>query len=224
MTQRLVLLSAWGWAPLFVACGAALAATPQPRVFAPGTISSATGVDCLTFMPDGKTVFFREGPWSDEMISACRGGHYLKAVRPDRMRDGMHEFDPAIAPDQSFTVLDAGRNGSIDPDHLYRAFREGAGWSTAIDPGGGIDAYLSCRAHLGPEGAAAYFAGSHTKQAHWPCLHEQAEIDLAQARASGNGTAHVYSVSLRPWLDAHCMPATWRGVLAVRGTAGVPSP
>jgi len=306
------LLSGCGIASLVVACGAAIAAPPQPHVFAPGTISSAAGVDCATFAPDGKTVFFHQQPWSIGMImvsheidghwstpqiasfsgtwsdhdpalapdgsfmvfpsnrpdapggapvrgghlwrvdrvgdgwsepvrlpdtvnfgtyifapsiaangdlyfqsrdnpssqfhlyrSAWRDGRYQKSERLALMPDGMHELDPAIAPDAAFIVFDAGKNGSDRPDHLYIAFREGKGWSRAIDLGDAIDAYQPWGAHLGPDGATLYFTGSHATQASWPRSRADAERDLARAREWDNGVDHIYSISLMPWLEAH---------------------
>lgn len=151
--------------------------------------------------------------------AAWRDGRYQKAVRLDLMPEGMHELDPAIAPDQSFIVFDAGRNGSSEPDHLYLAFREGKGWSTPVDLGETIDAYQPWGAHLGPDGTTLYFTGNHTRQAHWPRSHEQAELDLAQTRAWDNGTTHIYSVSLKPWLDAHRTTAALQGGSAAGATS-----
>ncbi|HXE67217.1 MAG TPA: hypothetical protein VN630_09255 [Rhodanobacteraceae bacterium] len=321
MARRSVLLSSAGMASLFLACGAVIAAPPQPHVFAPGTISSAAGVDCATFMPDGKTVFFHQQPWSIGMImvsheveghwsmpviasfsgiwndhdpalspdgsfmvfpsnrpdapgglpvrgghlwrvdhtadgwsapvrlpdtvnfgtyifapsiaangdlyfqsrdnpshqfhlyrSAWRDGRYQKSVRLQLMPDDMHELDPAIAADGAFIVFDAGRNGSDQPDHLYIAFREGDGWSKAIDLGDAIDAYQPWGSHLGPDGTTLYFTGTHATPASWPRTRADAERDLARARAWDNGVDHIYSVSLRPWLAAHGKQGSVAGV------------
>ena len=310
--QRSVLSLAAAAAVIACASGAACAGSVLPRVFAPGEISSAAGVDCATFMPDGKTVFFHQQPWSIGMImvshktgghwstpgiasfsgvwsdhdpalspdgsfmvfasnrpdapggaplhgghlwrvdrtadgwsaparlpdtvnfgtyifapsiaangdlyfqsrdnpshqfhlyrSAWRDRHYQKSVRLALMPDGMHELDPAIAPDGSFIVFDAGKNGSDQPDHLYIAFREGDGWGRAIDLGDAIDAYQPWGAHMGPDGTTLYFTGTHVTRASWPRTHAEAERDLARARAWDNGVDHIYSVSLQPWLAAH---------------------
>lgn len=311
MTRYSVLLSVCGMALLFLASGAVIAAPPHPHVFAPGTISSAGGVDCLAFMPDGKTVFFHQEPWSLGMImvshksdgqwstpsiapfsgiwhdhdpaiapdgsfvifasnrpdrpgspplrgghlwrvdrvgdgwsapvrlpntvnfgahifapsvaangdlyfqsndnpshtfhlfrTARRGGEYGKPVRLNLMPEGMHELDPAISPDQSFVVFDAGHAG--DPsDHLYIAFRDGEGWGKAIDLGDAIDAYQPWGAHLGPDGTTLYFSGTYMAKTRWPRTRAQAEQDLARMRTWDNGTTRIFSVSLKPWLDAH---------------------
>lgn len=310
--QRLVLSLAAVAAVLVSTSGIAHADSAQPRVFAPGEISSAAGVDCATFMPDGKTVFFHQQPWSIGMImvsheldghwstpeiasfsgiwndhdpalapdgsfmvfpsnrpdapggapvrgghlwrvdrtaggwsaparlpdtvnfgtyifapsiaangdlyfqsrdnpshqfhlyrSAWRDGHYQASVRLDLMPEGMHELDPAVAPDGSFIVFDAGKNGSDEPDRLYIAFREGNGWGKATDLGDAIDAYRPWGAHLGPDRATLYFTGSRTTGVSWPRTRAEAERDLARARVWDNGVDHVYSVSLQPWLAAH---------------------
>lgn len=301
-------------AAVFIACasGAACAGSVRPRVFAPGEVSSVAGVDCATFMPDGKTVFFHQQPWSSGMImvshqagghwskpeiasfsgiwsdhdpalspdgsfmvfpsnrpeapdgapihgghlwrvnraadgwstpvrlpdtinfgtyifapsiaangdlyfqsrdnpshqfhlyrSAWRDGHYQKSVRLELMPEGMHELDPAIAPDGSFVVFDAGKNDSDQPDHLYIAFREDDGWGRATDLGDAVDAYQPWGAHLGPDGTTLYFTGSRTTRTSWPRTRAEAERDLARARAWDNGVDHIYSVSLQPWLAAH---------------------
>jgi len=310
--QRSVLSLAAAAAVAACASGAACAGSVQPRVFAPGEISSAAGVDCATFMPDGKTVFFHQQPWSIGMItvshkvderwstpkiasfsgtwndhdpalapdgsfmvfpsnrpdapggaplhgghlwrvnrtadgwsapirlpdtvnfgtyifassiaangdlyfqsrdnpshqfhlyrSAWRDGHYQKSVRLELMPDGMHELDPAIAPDGSFIVFDAGKNGSDQSDHLYIAFRAGDNWGRAIGLGDAIDANQPWGAHLGPDGTTLYFTGSRTARTSWPRTRSEAERDLAQARAWDSGVDHIYSVSLQSWLAAH---------------------
>jgi Tol biopolymer transport system component len=314
-------------ASVFLACGAAIAASPRPHVFAPGTVSSTTGADCATFMPDGKTVFFHQQPWSIGMImvshevgghwsepavasfsgiwndhdpalapdgsymvfpsnrpdapggapvhgghlwridrtgkgwgmparlpdtvnfgtyifapsiaangdlyfqsrdnpshqfhlyrSAWRDGQYRKSVQLDLMPDGMHELDPAIAPDGAFIVFDAGKDGSDQSDHLYIAFRNGDGWGRAIDLGDAINAYQPWGAHLGPDGTTLYFTGSHTTPVDWPRSRADAERDLARAREWDNGVDHVYSVSLEPWLDAHRNASTAKDKPSVRGS------
>ncbi len=321
MARGSVLPSACGLAFFFLTCGTAIAAAPQPHVFAPGSLSPAAGMDCLTFMPDGKTVFFHQEPWSLGMIvvshkinghwsmpaiasfsgvwhdhdpavapdgsfvvfasnrpdapggvplhggnlwrvdraghgwsapvrlpdtvnfgshiyapsvaangdlyfqsndnpahafhvfcSAWRDGQYQKAVRLDLMADGMHELDPAIAPDQSFIVFDAGKNGSDQPDRLYIAFRAGDGWGRAIDLGDAIDAYHPWGAHLGTDGTTLYFSGTFAAKTRWPRTRAQAERDLARIRAWDNGTTRIFSVSLRPWLQAHRGGAVGHGV------------
>jgi hypothetical protein len=242
----------------------AAAAGSAPYVFMPDIISAPGGVDCLTFMPDGNTVFFdREtatsvtimtarrvaGHWSQPRIAPFSGrwldhdpvvapdGSYLiftsnRPVTPagkplhggelwrvDRVGDGWgspvrlpdivnfgtlifapsvaangdlyfqsadaaHQFhlyharwrdghferpmllqiapagayeqDPAIAPDGSFIVFDAGYAGKHEPERLYIAYRRGDGWSPPVDLGDSVNGIQPWGAHLGPDGHMLY--------------------------------------------------------------------
>lgn len=115
----------------------------------------------------------------------------------------MHELDPAIAPDELFIVFDAGKSGSKQSDHLYIAFRQGSHWSKPVDLGATVDAYQPWGAHLGPDGTTLYFSSNYTANASWPRTREQAKRDLARTRLWDNGTSHIWSISLKPWLRAH---------------------
>ena len=291
------------------------AAAAQPEIFAPGAISGPDGVDCLTFSPDGATVFFDQqagwngfimashrvgGGWSTPRIAsfsgqwldhdpamapdgsflvftsnrpdvaggpALRGGHLWRVDRrgdgwgapvrlPDAVNDAagiyapsvaangnvyyqrrdeathefhlyrtawrhgryqppqrlalggpaMHALDPAIAPDQSFIVFDAGYAGRDQPDHLYIAFRKGDGWGRPLDLGDAVDRYQPWGSHLGPDGRTLYFTSNYTAKVAYPRTPAQAGADLARMRAWDNGVNHIWRLSLAPWLAAHRSP------------------
>ena len=138
MARRSVLLSGCGIASLVLACGAAIAAPPQPHVFAPGTISSAAGVDCATFAPDGKTVFFHQQPWSIGMIMVSHeiDGHW-STPQIASFSGIWNDHDPALAPDGSFMVFpsnrpDAPGGAPVHGGHLWRVDRVGDGWSEPV--------------------------------------------------------------------------------------------
>ena len=180
----------------------------------PDTVNFGTYIFAPTIAANGDLYFqSRDDPSHQFHLyhSAWLNGHYRKSVRLDLMPDGMHELDPAIAPDGSFIVFDAGKDGSDQPDHLYIAFREGGGWSSAIDLGDAIDAYQPWGAHLGPDGTTLYFTGNRTTKTSWPRTRAEAERDLARARAWDNGVDHIYSVSLQSWLTAHATRQGSRG-------------
>lgn len=294
---------------------AAASAAAQPEIFAPGAISGPAGVDCLTFSPDGATVFFDQqagwngfimeahltgGGWSTPRIApfsgqwldhdpamapdgsflvftsnrpdvadgpALRGGHLWRVDRrgdgwgapvrlPDAVNDaagiyapsvaangdvyyqrrdeathefhlyrtawrhgryqppqrlalgdpGAHALDPAIAPDQSFIVFDAGYAGRDQPDHLYLAFRKGDGWGRPLDLGDAVDRYQPWGSHLGPDGRTLYFTSNYTAKVAYPRAPAQADADLARMRAWDNGVNHIWRLSLAPWLAAHRSP------------------
>src|SRR5690242_1617401 len=282
-----------------------------PEVFAPGQISGPAPVDCLTFTPDGKTVFFDQQSWPDGMImishrdgarwtppqiapfsgqwydhdpavapdgsfviytsdrpdtpggeplhgghlwrvlrqgdgwsapvrlpdainsnakvfapavdahgdiyfqrsdppdqafhiyrSALVDGHYQAPVRQDLGPGDSHEQDPAVAPDESFIVFDAGITGADKPDRLYIAFRDGDHWGAPVDLGDAINRYEPWGSHLGPDARTLYFTSNRALGVHYPRSPAQAQADLARMRAWDNGTNHIWSVSLAPWLDA----------------------
>lgn len=288
------------------------ARSPAPVIFAPGEISGPSPVDCLTFTPDGRTVFFDQQSWPNGMIMVSHreggrwtapriapfsgqwhdhdpsvapdgsfvvyasdrpdhsggeplhGGHLWRVQRqgsgwgaPERLPDAInsndkifapavtangdlyfqrrdppgnafhiyrsalvggryqapvlqelgpanaHEQDPAVAPDESFIVFDANFAGGDKPDRLYIAFREGDHWSAPVDLGDAINRYQPWGSHLGPDGGTLYFTSNHALDVKYPRSPAQAQADLARMRAWDNGTNHIWSVSLAPWLDAH---------------------
>ncbi|HWX65896.1 MAG TPA: hypothetical protein VNZ27_05635 [Rhodanobacter sp.] len=286
--------------------------SPQPQIFAPGSISGPSGVDCLTLTPDGATVFFDQqagtngmimmshrtgdtwsqpqiapfsGQWFDHdpalapdgsflLFTSNRpdvaggqplhGGHLWRVDRrgnswsapirlPDAVNSGAniyapsvaaqgdvyfqrmdapaHQFhlyrsayrngryqtpvrlalgdpdaqeqDPAIAPDESFIVFDANYAGKDKPERLYIAFSDGDHWSTPIDLGDAVNRYQPWGSHLGPDARTLYFTSNDAMKVVYPRSPAQASKDLARMRAWDNGSNHIWSVPLAPWLDAH---------------------
>jgi hypothetical protein len=81
-----------------------------PRAFAPDIFSAPHGVDCLTFTPDGNTVFFdREGKNSVTIMTShrIRGGWSEPTVAPFSGRWADH--DPVVAPDGSYLIFTSNR-------------------------------------------------------------------------------------------------------------------
>ena len=111
---------------------------PQPEIFAPGVISGPSGVDCLTFAPDGATVLFDQ--------QAGRSGFIMQA---HRTRSGWSspqiatfsgqwlDHDPAMAPDGRFLVFTSNRpdvagGAPLRGGHLWRVDRHGDGWGAPV--------------------------------------------------------------------------------------------
>src|SRR5690242_13353510 len=109
-----------------------------PAIFAPGEISGPSPVDCLTFMPDGGTVFFDQQSWPNGMIMvAHREGDHWTTPRIASFSGQWHDHDPAVAPDGSFVIYtsdrpDAAGGESLHGGHLWRAQRQGDGWSAPV--------------------------------------------------------------------------------------------
>lgn len=136
--QRSVLSLAAVAALIACASGAACAGSVQPRVFAPGEVSSVAGVDCATFMPDGETVFFHQQPWPIGMIMVAHqvGGHWSKPEIA-AFSGIWSDHDPVLSPDGSFMVFPSNRpdppgGGAVHGGHLWRVDRTADGWSAPV--------------------------------------------------------------------------------------------
>ncbi|NMW23354.1 hypothetical protein HFP05_02755, partial [Rhodanobacter denitrificans] len=85
--------------------------TPStPEIFAPGAISGPAGVDCLTFAPDGNTVYFdQQAGWNGFIMESHRVGNGWSTPRIAPFSGQWQDHDPAMAPDGSFLVYTSNR-------------------------------------------------------------------------------------------------------------------
>jgi hypothetical protein len=110
----------------------------EPKVFAAQVINAPAGVDCLTFTPDGNTVYFdREAKAAITVMLSrrVRGTWSTPQVAP--FSGKWLDHDPVVAPDGSFLVYTSNRPDSADgkPVHggrLWRVDRRGEGWSEPV--------------------------------------------------------------------------------------------
>lgn len=113
---------------------AAAPASPQPQIFAPGSISGPSGVDCLTFAADGATVFFdQQAGWNGFIMESHRIGDGWSTPRVAPFSGQWLDHDPAMAPDGSFLVFTSNRSDvaggqPLHGGHLWRVDRDGSGW------------------------------------------------------------------------------------------------
>jgi hypothetical protein len=105
-----------------------------PEIFAPGAISGPAGVDCLTFAPDGATVYFdQQAGWNGFIMEAHRVGTGWSAPQIAPFSGQWQDHDPAMAPDGSFLVYTSNRadvagGPALHGGHLWRVDRRGDGW------------------------------------------------------------------------------------------------
>ena len=105
-----------------------------PEIFAPGAISGPAGVDCLTFAPDGATVYFdQQAGWNGFIMEAHRVGTGWSAPQIAPFSGQWQDHDPAMAPDGSFLVYTSNRadvagGPAVRGGHLWRVDRRGDGW------------------------------------------------------------------------------------------------
>ena len=133
-----------------------------------------------------------------------RDGAWLEPVPQSLGDPAMQQVDPTVAPDESFIVFSAKHPDTEEHERLYIAFREGAGWSAAIDLGApvNLEGNDSNESRLAPDGRTLYFTSDRQTPTHWPRTSAQAEADLARTAAWDNGNQNLWRVSLAPWLDA----------------------
>src|SRR5690242_4685427 len=114
MAHRPFTLLAGALTALGICCmagaSAASANSPQPEIFAPGAISGPAGVDCLTFAPDGATVYFdQQAGASGFIMEAHRVGDGWSAPRIAPFSGQWLDHDPTMAPDGSYLVFTSNR-------------------------------------------------------------------------------------------------------------------
>ncbi|WP_231381775.1 hypothetical protein [Rhodanobacter sp. OR87] len=121
---------------LFGLAGARAADTTPatPKIFAPGAISGPAGVDCLTFAPDGATVYFdQQAGWNGFIMESHRVGDGWSTPQIAPFSGPWQDHDPAMAPDGSFLVYTSNRadvagGPALHGGHLWRVDRRGDGW------------------------------------------------------------------------------------------------
>lgn len=142
--------------------------------------------------------------------AAYRNGQYEPAQKLSfDGGDLLDAGDPAIAPDQSYLLF--GSHGLHMPpgqEHLYIAFRSGTSWSTPvqlhfqgddwIDHGGNGDG----DPEISPDGKTLYFGSSRSLPIDPGRSHRQFLSDVERLNAWDNGSSNVWSIPLKPLLDA----------------------
>lgn len=125
-------------------------------------INSDAFIDFPSIAADGTLYFMR---WDNTakvmhvLRSAYRHGRYLRAEPAGLAAPSISLHDPAVAPDQSFVVLDCGKTkGGLG--RLSIAYRERGHWSEPVDLGDAINADLPWGSHLAPDGHTVYFTGN----------------------------------------------------------------
>ena len=181
-------------------------APATPEIFAPGTISGPSGVDCPTFAPDGNTVYFdQQAHWNGSIMESHRIGDSWSAPQIAPFSGQWQNHDPAMAPDGSFLVYTSNRadtagEPALHGGRLWRVDRRGDGWGEPVNH------YEPWGSHLGPDGRTLYFTSNYTAKAGYPRAPAQAREDLARLRAWDNGNNHIWRLSLAPWLAARAVP------------------
>ena len=140
------------------------------------TVNNDVFIDFASLATDGTLYFTRWNPTEKAMHiwrSRYSGGRYLPAELVTIGDPAVSVHDPAVAPDQSFMILDYGKvKGGLG--RLCISFRDGGHWGKPIDFGDALNKDLPWGAHLAPDAHTVYVTGQ-----------------------SG-----IWQISLGPWLPA----------------------
>jgi Tol biopolymer transport system component len=144
--------------------------------------------------------------------AAYRNGSYERAQALS-FSDGevLDADDPAIAPDQSYLIFGShGLRPPLGEEHLFITFRRGTSWGPAIQIRYDGDDWPSHNGNgdgepqIRPDGATLYFDSSRTMPIDLDRTRTQFLSDAARLDAWDNGNSNVWTLPLRPLLDALC--------------------
>jgi hypothetical protein len=177
----------------------------QPRRL-PATINQTPETFSPSISADGSIYFMRTDSatgFFHLFRSQYRAGTYLAAVAIPVGDATTEDVDPAVAPDESLVVYSSNHPPKHEPKRLRIAFRQGDGWTTALDLGDDVnEAGSNIEARLGPDHRTLYFSTNTVPPVTFPRSHEQAQRDLQEAQIWANGNENIWYVSLAHWLDS----------------------
>ncbi|MEP6900085.1 MAG: hypothetical protein ABI870_16285 [Rhodanobacter sp.] len=125
----------------------------------PDVVNSGSSIYAPAVAANGSLYFMKADPASSHFrlyLSRLVGGQ-LQPALPLPFSDGVtDDYDPTVAPDQSFIVFTSDRKpSSATSSDLFIAFATFNSWSLPIDLG-----KAGTEARLDPDGATIYFSGS----------------------------------------------------------------
>lgn len=128
-------------------------------VHLPETINGGSSVYAPSVATDGSVYFMKADPATSHFrlyVSRVAAGR-LQAATPLTFSDGVtDDYDPAVAPDQSFIVFTSDRPpSSSTASDIFIAFATPGGWSTPIDLG-----MAGTESRLDPDLSTLYFSGA----------------------------------------------------------------
>ena len=128
----------------------------------------------------------------------------FSAPVPLSFSDGKNsDVDPAVAADESFMVFASGRVPKRSMD-LFIVFKQNGAWGEPVWMGDTVNSPGSdAEPRLSPDLKTLYFSSERTMPIAYPRSREQAKADLARLQSWDNGNYNIWTVPLKPWIDAH---------------------
>lgn len=125
----------------------------------PEAINSSASVYAPAVAADGSVYFMKADPATSHfrLYVSHVAGDRLQPVTPLSFSDGVtDDYDPAVAPDQSFIVFTSDRPpSSSTASDIFIAFATPGGWSHPVDLG-----IAGTESRLDPDLSTLYFSGS----------------------------------------------------------------
>jgi hypothetical protein len=109
----------------------------EPRLFAPGAVSTADPEFSISFSPDGATAYFNRATADRSKLaivaSSYANGAWQPAVALPFSTGEFRDVDPFVAGDRLYFSSNRPRPGSTDTDFdTWYAVRSGAAWSAPV--------------------------------------------------------------------------------------------
>jgi len=173
----------------------------------PNIVNSNTSIYSPSIAADG-SIYFMQPTGAKTRFHLFRAqfahGEFEAPVEvPVSAGEDIGDFDPAVAPDESFMVFSSTRIAGKGTS-LFITFHKNGAWSTpqymgdtvSIPGAGSIEARLG-----GPGDRTLYFSNRYVEPATPPQSRASSARGLELMAEWNNGLANIWQVSLAPWLD-----------------------
>lgn len=172
----------------------------------PDVVNSNTSIYSPSIAADG-SIYFMQPTGAKTRFHLFRaqssnGAFATPIALPLSASDDVGDFDPAVAPDESFIVFSSARM----PDKgtsLFIAFRRNGSWSAPVYMGDtvSIPHANSIEARLGADHRTLYFSSTHVEPAASHQTRAESEKGLERMTQWNDGLANIWQVSLEPWIS-----------------------
>jgi Tol biopolymer transport system component len=155
----------------------------------PSIINSNSSVFTPSITADGSLYFMRADNGQSFHIyrSQMRDGRFEAPILVSFGDPAIPNFDPMVAPDESYIIFSSKRPVTAKSMGLYIAFRNGTGWGDPIDLGTALSEEVhGIESRLSPDGKTLYFSNSRSSSG----------TDIPDAR-------FIWQVDLSNLLQAH---------------------
>lgn len=170
----------------------------------PDVVNGNTSIFSPSIAADG-SIYFMQPTGAKTRFHLFRaqyshGTFETPVALPVAAGEDVGDFDPAVAPDESFMVFSSGRIADKGTS-LFITYRENGKWGTPTYMRDSLGSNM-VEARLSPDHRTLYYSSTHVLPTLWPQDRASAEKGLERMESWNNGLANIWQVSLDPWLGA----------------------